>query len=134
MKRKFKDWYTNELLVQFQEGIDDVAKQPVDLSLLHLKEHTAKWMVEATCHISYNPHVIVNSFIKPGFPKALDGIEETNLKMRLFMKMKVALLMTTLMTIHQPLMTMNIHPGQPLIKVIPIKVIATDSDTIILDQ
>ena len=77
MKRKSEDWYANELMIQFQEGVDDVDLQPVNLSLPHLKELTAKWMVKAANHISNNPQVIVNGFMRAGISKALDGIEES---------------------------------------------------------
>ena len=62
---------------QFHEGFDDVDLQPVNLSLPLLKEHTAKWLVEAVNHISNNPQTIVNGLVKAGIPKALDEIDDS---------------------------------------------------------
>ena len=74
MKRKFQDWYSQQVTEQRQgKDIKEVELHPIDLGLPILKELGAKWLVEMFQYISDNPQFIVNCFIRDGISTALDG-------------------------------------------------------------
>ena len=62
MKRKFQDWYSQQVTEQLQ-GKDnkEVELHQIDLGLPILKELGAKWLVEMFQYISDNPQFIVNA-------------------------------------------------------------------------
>ena len=102
----------------------DADLQPVDLCLPLMKEHTAKWLVEAANHISNNPQIIVNGFIKAGISKALDGIKKANPKISLIMIVKVCLVVRSSDNNEDDVATYPSATDQS----------DTDSDIIILDH
>ena len=78
MKRKFEDWYSQQLIYQL-EG------QDIELAEFHTnqlestsptyKELGAKWMVEMAEYFADNHRIIVNGFVRAGIAAALDGRE-----------------------------------------------------------
>ena len=77
IREQFCVWYSEQLLAQFQDQsdvpLDDVALNPIDLSLANMKNIGAKWLVETAKYISDNPQFIVNGFARAGICRALDG-------------------------------------------------------------
>ena len=77
IREQFCVWYSEQLLAQFQDQsdvpLDDVALNPIDLSLANMKNIGAKWLVETAKYISDNPQFIVNGFAQAGICRALDG-------------------------------------------------------------
>ena len=66
--------------------------QPVDLSMLLLKELGVKWIVEAFDYLADNSAMIVNGFLQSGIFKALYGKDMAALiatKMKTFILMKM---------------------------------------------
>ena len=56
------------------EDLEDIAIQPIDLSVPVMKEVSARWLVDIVEHISDNPHLIVSGFLRSGITGAFDGI------------------------------------------------------------
>ena len=74
LKRKFEEWYLNEIMKQLEvKDVESAKLQPIDLGMPVLKELGASWMVEMAKYFGENPQIVVNGFIKPGIPGALDG-------------------------------------------------------------
>ena len=65
VKNKFQEWYSNIILDQLDNGIDE----DVDMSLSRMKPLTAKWMIELYHYFVSHPDIIVNGF-------RVAGIEE----------------------------------------------------------
>ena len=80
LKRKFEEWYSNEVTKQLHGicDLDSVVIQPVDLSMAAVKEQSAKWLVEMYEYIADNPQFVVNGFKVSGIPNALDGTENAD--------------------------------------------------------
>ena len=77
MKRKFEEWYSNQISKQLEgEDMETAELTPVDLSMPILKELGAKWWVEMAEYIADNPQFIVNGFVRAGIAGALDGKEQ----------------------------------------------------------
>ena len=75
LKRRFEDWYSQQLAKQFEgRDIESTDLQPISLGLPVLKELGAKWMVEMAEYFADNPQIIiVNGFVRAGIAGALDG-------------------------------------------------------------
>jgi len=72
LKCKFEEWYAEEIFKQVQESTATSRElEPVDLTMLVVKELCSKWIVEMFDYISSNPHMIVNGFLRAGISKAL---------------------------------------------------------------
>lgn len=81
LKRKFEQWYAEEINNQLQdEDVETATLQPIDLGMPIMKELGAKWLVEMADYIAENPQFIVNGFIRSGITPALDrrGLEESS--------------------------------------------------------
>ena len=72
LKRKFKEWYAEEIFKQLQ-GPTATSRELelVDLTMPVVKELCSKQIVEMFDYISSNPHMIVNGFLRAGISKAL---------------------------------------------------------------
>ena len=70
LKEQFSIWYSEQLSKQFEDHgyvpLEDIALDPVDLSLANMKKIGTNWLVEATKYIADNPQFIVNGFIHAG--------------------------------------------------------------------
>ena len=70
LKEQFSIWYLEQLSKQFEDHgdvpLEDIALDPVDLSLVNMKNICTNWLVEATKYIADNPQFIVNGFICAG--------------------------------------------------------------------
>ena len=74
LKRKFEDWYSNEIMKQLKgREIESAELQPINLGMPVLKELGARWIVEMAAYFGENPQIIVNGFVKAGITEALDG-------------------------------------------------------------
>ncbi|MCG8626916.1 MAG: hypothetical protein MJE68_33560, partial [Proteobacteria bacterium] len=74
LKRKFEDWYSNEIMKQLEgREIESAKLQPINLGMPVLKELGARWIVEMAAYFGENPQIIVNGFVKTGIAEALDG-------------------------------------------------------------
>ena len=56
-------------------NIEDQQLQPIDLSLLLLRELGAKWIVKMAGYFANNPDIIVKGFIWSGISRALDDVD-----------------------------------------------------------
>ena len=78
LKDKFSHWYTKQLLQQCEDQshvpLSDISLEPIDISMVVMKNISAKWFVKAAEYIADNPQFIVNGFVKAGICRALDGI------------------------------------------------------------
>lgn len=74
LKRKFEEWYSNEVTKQLHgiTNIKSVELQPIDFSMASVKELSAKWLVEMSDYIANNPQFIVHGFRRCGILKAMD--------------------------------------------------------------
>lgn len=75
LKRKFEQWYSEEVTKQM-EGVSDIESavlRPVDFSMAVMKEWTAKWLVEMFDYLADNPQFVVRGFKRAGISDALDG-------------------------------------------------------------
>ena len=64
LKRKFEQWYAEEINNQLQgEDLEMSTLQPIDLAMPLMKELGAEWLVEMADYIADNPQFIVNGFI-----------------------------------------------------------------------
>ena len=75
IKKKFEQWYADQIIQQLDEDSEVESLQPVDLRLPILKELGAKWLVEMSEYISNNPQFITSGFIRSGITDVLDGKE-----------------------------------------------------------
>lgn len=77
LKRKFEQWYSDEVMSQLQcvSDFESAEIQPVDLSMAVVKELSACWLVEMAKYIADNPQFIVHGFQRPGIASALDSTE-----------------------------------------------------------
>ena len=74
LKRKFEQWYSEEVTKQL-EGVSEIESaelQPLDFSMAVVKELTAKWLVEMVEYLADNPQFIVRGFKRAGILDALD--------------------------------------------------------------
>ena len=74
LKRKFEQWYSEEVTKQL-EGVSEIESaelQPLDFSMAVVKELTAKWLVEMVEYLADNPQFIVRGFKRAGISDALD--------------------------------------------------------------
>jgi len=67
LRKQFEEWYANEASKQ---GPD---LQAVLLSLSHLREEGAKWLINAASYISNNPQIVVTGFVRSGITHKLDS-------------------------------------------------------------
>jgi len=81
LKRRFDEWYSEQVLKQLQgqdtDDLETVDLQPINLGLPALKEIRAQWLVDMASYISDNPQFIVNGFRHSGIIPALSGQEVT---------------------------------------------------------
>lgn len=74
LRRKFEEWYTDEVIKQLDgQDPDTLDIDPIDLRSAVIKEKSAQWLVDLANYLAENPHIIVNGFIKTGITAALDG-------------------------------------------------------------
>ena len=70
-------WYSREVTKQLDgqelEDLEDIAIQPIDLSMPVMKEVSARWLVDIVGRISDNPHLIISGFLRSGITGAFDG-------------------------------------------------------------
>ena len=80
LKRKFEQWYADEVTKQLQgaEDIEAVEIQPFDMRSAAMKVLTAKWLVEMWEYISENPQIVVNGFKHAGILSALNGCGQSD--------------------------------------------------------
>ena len=74
LKKKFDEWYTDQIMQQIHGQDVEVELQPVDLSLPALRDLGGQWLVEMSEYISDNPQIIVNGFLKSGITQAIDEV------------------------------------------------------------
>lgn len=75
LKRKFEQWYSDEVMKQLQ-GVSDIASadiQPINICFSAMKVLTAKWLVEMCDYLANNPQFVANGFRHAGISDALDG-------------------------------------------------------------
>ena len=80
LKRKFEQWYSEEVMKQLQ-GVSDIESaeiQPINICFSAMKVMTAKWLVEMGDYLASNPQFVVNGFKKAGISGALDGHDDSN--------------------------------------------------------
>ena len=77
LRAHFDEWYSQEVMKQLDgrdlEDLEDIAIQPIDLSMPVMKEVSAKWLVDVVERISDNPQLIVSRFLHSGITRAFDG-------------------------------------------------------------
>ena len=79
LKRKFEQWYSEQVMKQLQgvTEIQSVQIQPINLCLAAVKELSAKRLAEMGDYLSDNPQFVVNGFRRAGILKGLDGSAES---------------------------------------------------------
>ena len=79
LKRKFEEWYSEQVLQQLDgHNLDDLEStdlQPVQLGMPVMKEVCAHWLVEMAEYVSDNSQFIVSGFVRSGISLAIDGTE-----------------------------------------------------------
>ena len=79
LKRRFKEWYSGEVMKQLDgKENETVDLEPINLGLPIPRELGSKWLVEMAEYFEENPQIIVNGFIRAGIADALDrasGVE-----------------------------------------------------------
>lgn len=83
LRTKFEDWYANQVMNQLPHagGASDIELyelQPVNLSMVRMKQLSAQWLVEMHDYITAHPEFIVNGFIRSGITKALSDSMATD--------------------------------------------------------
>ena len=77
LRAHFDEWYSREVTKQLDgqelEDLEDIAIQPINLSMPVMKEVSARWLVVIVGRISDNPHLIVSGFLRSGITGAFDG-------------------------------------------------------------
>ena len=58
MRHKFQNWYSQQVVQQLENGIDE----PVDLRLSILKPLNAGWLVEMYQYLKDHPEFIIKGF------------------------------------------------------------------------
>ncbi len=80
LKRKFEQWYSDEVMKQLQ-GVSDIESaeiEPINICFSAMKVLTAKWLVEMGDYLANNPQFVVNGFRRAGITDALDGHRVTD--------------------------------------------------------
>lgn len=73
LKRRFEEWYAQQVVQQLDENDGDASKlKSVDLGLPMLKELGAKWLIDVADYFAQNPQIVVNGFIRAGITSAYD--------------------------------------------------------------
>ncbi len=83
MRQKFDEWYSEQITRQLngrsEEEIDNFELEPINLSMVCMKEVSADWLVQMFTYLADNPQFLVNGFLKSGINAALDGcLEDDN--------------------------------------------------------
>ena len=75
LRRKFQEWYSEQISDQLQDGqeLSSFELDPITLGLPMMKEAVAGWLVEMFQYFQENPQIIVNGFLRTGICKALDS-------------------------------------------------------------
>ena len=75
LRRKFQEWYSEQISDQLQDGqeLSSFELDPIALGLPMMKEAVAGWLVEMFEYFQENPQIIVNGFLRTGICKALDS-------------------------------------------------------------
>ncbi len=80
MRQKFDEWYSEQITRQLngrsEEEIDNFELEPINLSMVRMKEVSANWLVQMFTYLADNPQFLVNGFLKSGINAALDGCLE----------------------------------------------------------
>ena len=86
LKNKFEAWYASEVMKQFHgkevQDLEEMDFQAIDMSMQVMKDVVALWLVELYEHMSDNPGIIVNGFMKSGMSKAMDGVIDSGLELQ----------------------------------------------------
>ncbi|MCG8621550.1 MAG: hypothetical protein MJE68_06060 [Proteobacteria bacterium] len=73
LRRKFQEWFANQIAAQLEDDIQQVNTQQVDMRLSIMKPLGARWLVEMYDYLSSNPSFIVNGFSAAGI---LDSLKD----------------------------------------------------------
>ena len=77
MKDQFTLWCSTQLKEQIEAqknvSMENIALQPIDLSLPLMKEIGTTWLEKTAQYISDNPQFIVNGFVRAGICRTPDG-------------------------------------------------------------
>ena len=74
LQANFNEWYLGEINKQLQgKDWEKVMLDPVNLSMLLLRELGAGWLVQMAEYLADNPEIIVNGFIRSGILSSIDG-------------------------------------------------------------
>lgn len=83
--QKFDEWYTKQIIQQLtgrsEEEIEAFELEPINLSMVRMKEVSADWLDQMFTCIADNPQFLMNGFLKSGISAALDEhFEDENME------------------------------------------------------
>ena len=71
MRGKFQEWYSNQVLQNYEEGSSVGGMKPIQFPMSQMKPLGAQWLVELHQHMFTCPETIINGFKAAGISDAL---------------------------------------------------------------
>ena len=72
LRRRFQEWYSNQILKQLNDGVEVKDLVPVDLHLSTIKPIGAEWIKSMFYYFSNKPEIIRNGFKHVGITGVLN--------------------------------------------------------------
>lgn len=72
LKRKFQEWYSEQIFRQLDQEIEPDRLEPVDLRMSLMKPLGAQWIISLCDYLSSHPDIIVNGFKQAGISGILE--------------------------------------------------------------
>lgn len=73
LRRKFQEWYSDQISEQLTSQDDLEELKPVDMSTALMKCVGGPWLVQLFEYLSQSPHIIINGFLAADIPQSLDA-------------------------------------------------------------
>lgn len=73
LRRKFQEWFADQIAAQLEDDTQQVNAQQVDMRLSIMKPLGARWLVQLYDYLCSNPSFIVNGFSAAGI---LDTLQQ----------------------------------------------------------
>ena len=71
MRGKFQEWYSNQVLQNYEEGSSVGGMKPIQFPMSQMKPLGAQWLIELHQHMFTCPETIINGFKAAGISDAL---------------------------------------------------------------
>ena len=72
LKRKFQEWYSEQIFRQLDQESEPDRLEPVDLRMSLMKPLGAQWIISLCDYLSSHPDIIVNGFKQAGISGILE--------------------------------------------------------------